>query len=89
MQKVYQHFVDILSGQPNQEELEKALADAASALGLPMFAYLLLPEQRSAPTLISNYPGTWTKHYLLTPNALVRITSKPNCTYRKRVRLKH
>lgn len=64
MQKVYQHFVDLLSGQPNQRELEMALARAAGALGLPMFAYLLLPEQRSAPSLISNYPGTWTEHYL-------------------------
>ena len=41
-----------------------ALAAAASALGLPMFAYLLLPEQTSTPSLISNYPGTWTEHYL-------------------------
>jgi DNA-binding CsgD family transcriptional regulator len=64
MQKVYQRFVDILSGQPNQRELEMALAGAASALGLPMFAYLLLPEQRSAPSLISNYPSAWTEHYL-------------------------
>lgn len=41
-----------------------ALAGAAGALGLPMFAYLLLPEQRSAPSLISNYPSAWTDHYL-------------------------
>ena len=64
MQKVYQHFVDILSGQPNQRDLETALASAAGVLGLPLFAYLLLPEQRSSPSLISNYPGTWTHHYL-------------------------
>src|SRR5688572_6554631 len=64
MQKAYQRFVDILSGQPTRRELEMALAAAAGTLGLPMFAYLLLPEQRSAPSLISNYPGTWTKHYL-------------------------
>jgi len=64
MQKVYQRFVDLLSGRPNQGELEKALAGTAGALGLPMFAYLLLPERRSAPSLISNYPGAWTQHYL-------------------------
>lgn len=64
MQKAYQHFVDILSGKPNQRELEIALGSAAGALGLPMFAYLLLPEQRSAPSLISNYPDAWTEHYL-------------------------
>lgn len=64
MQRAYQHFVDILSGHPSHGELEMALAGAAGALGLPMFAYLLLPEQRSAASLISNYPGTWTKHYL-------------------------
>jgi len=64
MQKVYQRFVDILSGRPNQSELEIALADAAGALGLPLFAYLLLPRQGFGPSLISNYPGAWTRHYL-------------------------
>jgi len=64
MQKMYQRFVDILSGQPNRDELEIALGGAAGLLGLPMFAYLLLSEQRSAPLLISNYPGAWTEHYL-------------------------
>lgn len=64
MQKLYQRFVDILSSHPNQKELEAALGGVADALGLPMFAYLLLPEQESAPTLISNYPGAWTAPYL-------------------------
>jgi DNA-binding CsgD family transcriptional regulator len=64
MQKLYQRFVDILSAHPNQRELETALAGVAGALGLPMFAYLLRPEQGSAPSLISNYPGAWTEHYL-------------------------
>lgn len=41
-----------------------ALAGAAGALGLPMFAYLLLSDQTSAPSLISNYPNIWTEHYL-------------------------
>lgn len=64
MQKAYQHFVETLTGQPSQRELEMALAGAARVLGLPMFAYLLLSDQTSAPALISNYPGTWTEHYL-------------------------
>lgn len=64
MQKVYQHFVDSLSGRPNRTELETALGGAAASLGLPLFAYLLVPEQGSAPSLISNYPNAWTQHYL-------------------------
>lgn len=63
MQKAYQRFVDILSGQASRSELEAALAAAAGALGLPMFAYILLPENTSAPSLISNYPDAWTEHY--------------------------
>lgn len=65
MQKVYQNFVDILSGHPSLAELEIALARLSGALELPMFAYLLSREQKLAPSLISNYPGTWIRHYLV------------------------
>jgi hypothetical protein len=64
MQRAYQRFVEILSGRPGRSELETAFDAAAHALGLPLFAYLLLPDGRSRPHLISNYPAAWTQHYL-------------------------
>jgi DNA-binding CsgD family transcriptional regulator len=42
------------------------MAEAAAALSLSSFAYLLVPHHppRTAPRLISNYPQAWTEHYL-------------------------
>lgn len=41
------------------------MAAAAAGFGLPIFAYLYLPmRSASKPLLISNYPKSWTAHYL-------------------------
>jgi hypothetical protein len=65
MHRIFQNFVDHLSSALDEEALGSALAEAAAALDLSCFAYLSVPHlPRPAPRLISNYPSTWTAHYL-------------------------
>jgi len=65
MHRVFQNFIDCLSGASDPDALRDAMAETAAALDLSFFAYLSVPHQpRAAPRLISNYPPAWTTHYL-------------------------
>lgn len=65
MHRIFQNFIDHLSSAPDPATLGDAMAEAAAALNLPCFAYLLPHGQPgTAPRLISNYPSAWTEHYL-------------------------
>jgi LuxR family transcriptional activator of conjugal transfer of Ti plasmids len=65
MHQIFQRFTDRLSCASDTDSLRGAMAEAAAALDLSCFAYLVVPRQpKAVPRLISNYPSTWTKHYL-------------------------
>ncbi|MER8792329.1 LuxR family transcriptional regulator [Mesorhizobium sp. M0983] len=65
MPLVFETFLERLSESVDETDFQEALASAASGLDLLTFAYLSLPLQPSGePKLISNYPPTWTAHYL-------------------------
>ncbi|WFP65630.1 MULTISPECIES: LuxR family transcriptional regulator [unclassified Mesorhizobium] len=65
MHDVFHRFVEHLSESTNAADLRDALAETASSLDLPSFAYLL-PSlgSRRGTDLISTYPQPWTSHYL-------------------------
>lgn len=65
MQLVFEDFVQRLLDSIDETDLRQALAEAAAAFDLQRFAYLSLPASASShPSLISNYPVSWTAHYL-------------------------
>ncbi|WP_044537076.1 LuxR family transcriptional regulator [Bradyrhizobium sp. LTSP885] len=65
MHRLFQTFVDHLSDAPDLEALRDAMANAAAALDLSCFAYLIIPDRAGVPPkLISNYPSAWTTRYL-------------------------
>ena len=65
MHRVFQTFIDGLSGSVDADGFRRVLAEAGVALDLNCFAYLSMPPRRGdAPGLISNYPVEWTDHYL-------------------------
>jgi DNA-binding CsgD family transcriptional regulator len=65
MHRVFQRFIDGLTASLDAGDLKTVLTEAAAALDLSCFAYLLLPYRRGeAPRLISTYPVEWTDHYL-------------------------
>ncbi|MBN9548206.1 MAG: LuxR family transcriptional regulator [Alphaproteobacteria bacterium] len=62
---IFHRFAEQLTGSVDTVDLHNALAEAASSLDLPLFAYLFPSLQRSRATeLISTYPEPWTSHYL-------------------------
>lgn len=65
MHHVFQRFIDGITTSVDAGDLKMVLAEAAGALELSCFAYLLLPYRRGdEPRLISTYPVRWTDHYL-------------------------
>ena len=65
MHCVFQRFIDGLTASLDAGDLKTVLTEAAGALDLSCFAYLLLPYRRGEePRLISTYPVEWTDHYL-------------------------
>jgi len=65
MHRLFQAFIDGLADSVTAEDLHRVLAQAGAALDLSCFAYFSLPASRhQRRTLISNYPVTWTDHYL-------------------------
>ncbi|WP_394890370.1 autoinducer binding domain-containing protein [Mesorhizobium sp. AaZ16] len=65
MQIVFETFVEKLSESVDEADFREAMAGTAAYLDLLTFAYLSLPPQPSGkPRLISNYPASWTAHYL-------------------------
>ena len=65
MQAVFEEFLERLSDSVDEIDFREALAAAVSNFDLPIFAYLSLPpDAAGTPTLISNYPTSWTSHYM-------------------------
>jgi DNA-binding CsgD family transcriptional regulator len=65
MHRIFQNFIDHLSGAPDSLVLRDAMAEAAVALDLSCFAYLSMSRGSAAvPQLISTYPVAWTTRYL-------------------------
>ncbi|MCA0048233.1 LuxR family transcriptional regulator [Mesorhizobium sp. B283B1A] len=64
MQSVFERFLEQLSEGVDEVDFRSALAYLSSQLDLVAFAYLSLPPQGNEPTLISNYPASWTARYL-------------------------
>lgn len=65
MHKVFQNFIDLLSGAEDSEDFSKALMAIASSFDLSCFAYLALPHEFDGkPLLLSTYSPQWTSHYL-------------------------
>jgi hypothetical protein len=65
MHRIFQAFVDHLSDSLDVNDLRSAMAEAATALDLPYFAYLSLPDLVGPEVrLISTYPVAWTTYYL-------------------------
>ncbi|WP_027163601.1 autoinducer binding domain-containing protein [Mesorhizobium sp. WSM1293] len=57
-------FLEQLSEGVDEVDFRSPLAHLSSQLDLVAFAYLSLPPQGNKPTLISNYPTSWTARYL-------------------------
>ncbi|TIL82270.1 MAG: LuxR family transcriptional regulator [Mesorhizobium sp.] len=65
MRAAFERFLERLSESVDEADLLSAMADVASGFDLLAFAYLSLPPPpNSKPTLISNYPASWTARYL-------------------------
>lgn len=65
MHDVFHRFAEQLADSVNIADLHDALAEAASSLDLPSFAYFFpSPRSGSSAGLISTYPRPWTSHYL-------------------------
>ena len=65
LHNVFQRFVDRLNDSQDSSAFQSAMSEAASAFDLPCFAYLRMPrDDRALAALISNYPPSWTEHYL-------------------------
>lgn len=65
MDHVLQDFIEQLFESENAADFQTVMTEALIALNLPYFAYLApAPKPRSSPLLISNYPTSWTSHYL-------------------------
>lgn len=65
MYDIFDKFAEQIAGSVDITDLHDALAETASSLDLPLFAYLLPSLQRRRATdLISTYPQPWTSHYL-------------------------
>jgi LuxR family transcriptional activator of conjugal transfer of Ti plasmids len=65
MHDIFQRFAEQLAGGVDKVDLHNALAETASSLDLPSFAYLFPSHQSGRATdLISTYPQPWTSHYL-------------------------
>ena len=65
MHRIFQGFIDRLAESVDEAALRDAMAEAATALELPSFAYLSMPPmKRGNVRLISTYPRPWTSHYV-------------------------
>lgn len=65
MHRVYEQFIESLSGSADDKDLQRSMTNLLSAFEVSRFAYLCLsPSNRTQPRYISNYPAVWTSHYL-------------------------
>ncbi|MGX8009652.1 LuxR family transcriptional regulator [Mesorhizobium sp. ORM8.1] len=65
MHRVFEDFLEQLSESVDAVDLCEAMASAAAAFDFPLFAYFSYPSASGQkPRLISNYPSSWTSHYM-------------------------
>jgi DNA-binding CsgD family transcriptional regulator len=65
MHRIFQTFVDRLLECGSARDFADTMMVTATALDLPCFAYLSLPNNADEkPRLITTYPSKWTTHYL-------------------------
>ncbi|RWK24258.1 MAG: LuxR family transcriptional regulator [Mesorhizobium sp.] len=65
MHRVFETLVEQLSASVDAVDLHEAMASAAAGFDFPFFAYFTYPSASGdTPRLISNYPSSWTSHYL-------------------------
>ncbi|UPJ47894.1 autoinducer binding domain-containing protein [Bradyrhizobium sp. 200] len=65
MHRIFQTFIDLLSGADDADAFAETMAITATALDLSCFAYLALPQgPRRKPLIISTYPRNWVTHYV-------------------------
>lgn len=64
MKNTFQAFIDSLSQASDTSSLLDAMEKVAEAFDLTRFAYLVALRDKRAVSLISNYPGEWTDHYV-------------------------
>jgi LuxR family transcriptional activator of conjugal transfer of Ti plasmids len=65
MHRIFQRFVEELANASDNGSFAAAMSHAASALDLSCFAYLSVTRIKTTPPqLLSNYPLSWTEHYL-------------------------
>ncbi|WP_281035119.1 autoinducer binding domain-containing protein [Mesorhizobium tamadayense] len=65
MHRVFENFVEQLCASVDALDLHEAMASAAEGFDFPLFAYFTYPSASGdTPRLISNYPSSWTSHYM-------------------------
>ena len=65
MRHTFQAFIDNLAESVDTQDLHNAMANIASALDFPCFAYLRIPGRSGEDAgVISTYPDNWTSSYL-------------------------
>lgn len=65
MQRIYEDFIESLSESVDEKDLQRSMTDLLAAFEVRRFAYLSqIPSASPQPRYISNYPTTWTSHYL-------------------------
>lgn len=64
MKNIFQAFIESLYAASDAASLLAAMEIVAKAFDLTSFAYLMAPRDLDQVTLISNYPESWTSHYL-------------------------
>lgn len=65
MCRAFSTYIEQLEGAGTQQQLGDALTTVASSFDLPRVAYIVLSRgKRLPPWLITNYPPTWTAHYV-------------------------
>ena len=61
----FRTYVEQLEEASTEDQLRNAIATVAANLGVPTFAYIVLPRRKNLPPrLISNYPLRWMTHYV-------------------------
>ena len=83
MHRIFEAFVESLAESATAGDLHTALAGVCSALDLQRFAYVLMPDGRSAEiSAITNYPAEWTalygrSRYVFIDPVVARALSRP------------
>ncbi|WP_159587742.1 autoinducer binding domain-containing protein [Chelativorans xinjiangense] len=72
--RIFESFFESLLASVDAADLRRTMSAASAALDLRTYAYLSLPPKPAdKPILISNYPSSWTSHYLLRQYEQIRL----------------